>query len=411
MSEHVGLGSEARADRRVVFIAVGIMIALVVFGVGFGSLFGATSCRQVRADVTSSPAAAAEGAEAGALLAAAGPGSAGVAALESALGTVVSAVTLPLDAPLRLGGAPTGIGSVVVTGDGAAVVSSDGDVTSAATFRRPVTVVGDGIVMFALSVGNTRTGQVDAIQPLVPTADGLEPGTCVDTSAVGSPLAFLHDARDGNLVGLRTDEDGSDVVLELRDHVRGRVWAPVLDVPRAPAGLQGARTSGALGPDTVVIARRMVLGEDDDIPALRAFARSDGQPRWEVDATAVRTALPAALAAVEDLRMEVVHVGDETLRLIVYPDAAPDAPLPLPTFSLLGEVDPPHPDTVTSTVDVRDGRIGDVVAGPAPFGRDGSERDGLRASVAATGVAVDDVLATSGRTWLLVGDVLAQLGR
>lgn len=223
-------------------------------------------------------------------------------------------------------------------------------------------------------------------------------------------LSFLHDARDGNLLGLRTDEDGSDVVLELRDHVRGRVWAPVLDVPRAPAGLQGARTSGAYGPDTVVVSRRLVLGEDDGIPALRAFRRSDGQPVWDVDAAAVRAALPVTLADVASLRVEVAHVGDEALRIATYPDVAPDAPLPLPTVSLLGEVDPPHPDTVTLTLDVRDGRVLDVAAGPAPFGRDGPERDALRASVAATGVAVDDVLATSDGTWVLVGDVLARLG-
>lgn len=402
--------SEARADRRVVLIAVAVMLGLVLFGVGFGSLFAATSCRQVRPIIATEVDAAATGDAARALLGAAVPGADAVTSLEDAFGPLRSAVDLPLDAPLRIGPAPTGIGAVVVTGDGAVLVSTAGDVTSDARFRRPVTVVGDGVVLFALVVGNTLTGQVDAIRPLVPTADGLEPGTCVDTSAVGSPLSFLHDARDGNLVGLRTDEDGSEAVLELRDHVRGRVWAPVVELPRAPAGLQGSRTSGAIGDDTVVTSRRIVLDADEPMPAVRAFRRSDGLPRWEVDAATLRAALPGPLAGVTSLRIEVAHVGSDHVTLLVFPDVAPDALLPLPTFGPLGELAVPHPQSVTVLLDVVDGAVGEVRTGPPAIGRDGAARDELRVRAAATGVTVDDALSASGATWLLIDGVLARFG-
>ena len=216
MATRAELSDEARADRRVVLTAIGVMFALVLSGVGFAAFFATTSCRQLGPDLLQAPVAAEQGVAARLLLVEAGLGDEGVEAAEALLGPVVTAVRLPLDAPQRIGEAPAGIAEVVVTGDGAMLVARSGDVTAGATFRRAITVVGDGITMFSLVVGNTLTGQIDAIRPLVPTVDGLEPGACVDTSAVGSPLSFLHDARGGNLLGLRTDEDGTDAVLELR---------------------------------------------------------------------------------------------------------------------------------------------------------------------------------------------------
>jgi hypothetical protein len=404
------LSAEARADRRVVLTAVAVMFALVLSGVLIATFFATTSCRQLGPDLTGAPVVAEQGAAARLLLGDAGLDTDALARAERLLGPVASAVTLPLRAPLRIGEAPVGIGAVVVTGDGAALVASSGDVTGAATFRRSVTVVGDGITMFALVVGNTLTGQVDAIRPLVPTARGLEAGTCVDTSAVGSPLSFLHDARGGNLVGLRTDEDGTDAVLELRDSVRGRVWAPVVELPRAPAGLQGSRTSGALGPDTVVMARRTVRDAGEQMPVLLAFRRSDGAPLWRLDATAVRDALPAPLADDPALRLEVASVDAERALVVAFPDVAPDALLPLPTFGPLGDLREPHEASVTLVIDVRDGRVLAVAPGPSPVGREGAEREALLARLRDAGVAVDDALATSSGTWLLVGDVLARLG-
>jgi len=408
-SPALGREAEARADRRVVLIAIGVMFAMVLAGVGIAQVYATTSCRQLRPEV-SAPVSAEDGSDARILLAAAGPGADGVAAVEALLGPVMSAVTLPLGAPLRVGPAPIGIGAVVVTGDGAVLVGSDGGVRSAVGFRRAVTVVGDGVSLFALVVGNTRTGQVDALRPLVVGADGFTEGTCVDTSAVGSPLSFLHDAREGTMLGLRTDEDGTDVVLELRDHVRGRVWAPVVELPRAPAGLQGSRTSGAIGPDTVVLVRRMVRDGGEGMPAVRAFQRVDGLARWELDAEAVRSVLPAALDAERALRMEVAHVDTERVLLAVHPDVAPDAALPLPTFGPLGELRAADPRTVTVTLDVRDGSVLDVTDGPALTGRDGADRDALRDALGRAGVDVGDVLPTQDGTWVLVGRVLARFG-
>ena len=404
------LSDEVRADRRVVLTALVVMFALVLSGVLFATFFATTSCRQLGPERLAAPIVAEQAGAARLLLVEAGADPAAVDAAEVQLGQVGAAVTLPLSAPLRIGEAPAGIGAVVVTGDGAALVAQSGDVTAAATFRRAVTVVGDGVSMFALVVGNTLTGQVDALRPLVPTATGLEPGACVDTSAVGSPLSFLHDARGGNLVGLRTDEDGTDAVLELRDHVRGRVWAPVVELPRAPAGLQGSRTSGALGPDTVVMARRTVADAAEPMPTVLAFRRTDGAALWQLDAATVRGALPADLAEVPALRIEVAHVGADRVLLVAFPDVPADALLPHPRFGPLGTLDPPDERSVTLMLDVRDGRLLGVAAGPSPIGREGPEREGLIAELRARGLAADDALATSRGTWVLVGRVLVRFG-
>lgn len=406
----VELAAEARSDRRVMLIALAVMFALVLSGVGYAALFATTSCRQLRPDLDAPPTVALTGDAARALVAGTAAGPEGLARSEDLLGPVVSAVTLPFAAALRIGEAPVGIGAVVVTGDGAALVSASGDVTAAATFRRVVTVVGDGVSLFALVVGNTLTGQVDALRPLVPTARGLEAGTCVDTSAVGSPLSFLHDARGGNMVGLRTDEDGTDAVLELRDHVRGRVWAPVVELPRAPAGLQGSRTSGAIGPGTVVMARRIVRDAQEPMPAVLALGRTDGLLLWELDADEVRAALPDGLADVGALRLEVAHVDADRVLLVAYPDVPADAPLPRPTYGPLGGLASPDERSVTLTLSLADGTVLDVTAGSSPVGRDGAARDVLRARLAAAGLEVDDALETAEGTWLLIGGVLVRHG-
>jgi len=407
---------ESRADRRVVGIALLVMVGLVVFGVGFGALFAATNCRQLRpVDLALDGAADARpalGADARALVMTQGVTPEALATVESVLGPVALAVPVVLEAPLRLGPHPAG---VLVTGDGAVLVGADGRTLAGVTFRRPVTVVGDGSAVYALVVGNTITGQVDALRPLVPGADGFTTGTCVDTSAVGSPLSFLHDAREGNLLGLRTDEDGTDVVLELRDLNRGRVWAPVVTLPRAPAGLHGARTSGAIGPDAIVMARRIGVllddpGRDDEGEALLALDRSDGRVRWSMAPAELRAVLPAALADVATLRLEVAHVDSEVALITVAPDVPADALLPFPVHGPLGDLAAPDERTVTLRVALVDGRVLAVDGGPAPVGRDGAQRDGLRARLRAAGLDVDDVLSDGDRTWLLLGRLLVRLG-
>lgn len=406
--------ADARADRRTLVVALSIMLALVLFGVGFASLFASTNCRRLGPDVTSAPVAAVDGAAARELLTAAGVPPDALDAAAARFGPLASAVRLPLEAPRRIGAAPVGVGSVLVTGDGLALIGTAGEVRGAATFRRDVTVVGDGVAVFALVVGNTLTGQVDALRPLVPTVDGILEGTCVDTSAVGSPLSFLHDARGGNLLSLRTDEDGSEAVLELRDHVRGRIWAPVLALPRAPAGLQGSRTSGAIGPDAVVVARRIAdtdaTAGGEPGAAVRALGRGDGAERWSLDDVAVRAALPGTIASEPAIRLEVAHVDDDRVLVVAFPDVPPDALLPAPTFGPLGDLAAPDPRTVTLTLDVTTGAVRAVTPGPAPVGRDGAAHDALRRDLATLGVPVVDALAAPAGTWLLVGDVLARLG-
>jgi hypothetical protein len=401
----------------VVITAFIVMIALVLFGVGFGGLFGATNCRQLRpTDLDVSAAAfvspVTSGEDIAALLAEHGVDAATLAASEALLGPVTLALPVVLDAPLRLGAHSAG---VLVTGDGAMLVASEGDVLAGVSFRRDITVVGDGSAVYALVVGNAITGQVDALRPLLPEVDGFVPGTCVDTSAVGSPLSFLHDARDGNMLGLRTDEDGSDSVLELRDPTRGRVWAPAVEFPRAPAGLQGARTSGVIGPDTVVLARRFGVdlidgASDDEGHALQAFARSDGTLRWTLGTEDVRAALPPDLAETPALRLEVAHVDGERTLVTVAPDVAADALLPPPVHGPLGVLDPPDARTITLEIALEDGSVLSSTMGGAPIGRDGPEREALRASLRAAGLDVDDAFAHQAHTWVLLGRLLLRLG-
>jgi hypothetical protein len=412
---------EARSDRRVILIALSLMIALVLFGVGFGSFFAATNCRQLRPIDVTVPVTAAQGDAARTLLAESGLGPDGIVAAEELLGALVSAVRLPIDAPIRIGalrtpGSAAEVAGVLVTGDGVVRVDAAGDVVAGAVFRRAVTVVGDGPAVYALVVGNTLTGQVDALRPLLPGGDadgiGFGVGTCVDTSAVGSPLSFLHDARDGQLLGLRTDEDGSESVLELRDPTRGRIWAPVVELPRAPAGLQGSRTSAAIGPDTIVMVRRFAEsseGSEGGRGAVRAYGRGDGALLWQLDASAVRSALPPELVDEVALRLEVAYVDDVVAHLSVWPDVPADALLPLPTHGPLGELQQPDPRTVMLTIDLRSGDV--VRAEPgAGVGRDGSDRASALAALRAVSGAVDDVLPSPQGTWVLVGRSLARFG-
>ena len=409
-----------RSDRRVMLTALAVMLGLVLFGVGYGALFAATECRTLR-PVARDVGALHTGVSA--------PGALDpvlLAQLEERLGPVTGVLELPLDAPLRLSSRGDG---VLVTGDGLVHVRADGS-ADAVAFRRSgaVTVVGDGRATYALVVGNTITGQSDALRPLLLGADGIEAGTCVDTSAVGSPLSFVHDAREGQLLGLRTDEDGSDVLVELRDPSRGRVWAPSIVLPRAPAGLHGSRTSGAIGPDLVVVTRR--ISDADDVTertaaAVLGFARGDGASRFTLTPDEVRAALAAGavsgptagLAEEPALRIAVAHVDTAVVTLVVFPDVGADELLPLPAHGPLGALAAPHPRSVTLTLAADDGRVLRVAAGVDGTGRDGADREGLRARVTGLlgeptldGGRVVDVLEVDGQLWVLLVDALVRIG-
>jgi hypothetical protein len=336
--------ADARSDRRTMIVGISVMLGLIAFGLAFGARFGATECRrlepQVIAIASSTTADPLVGDTAERLLVER-LGEAASDALVTEHGPVDLVLPLPMDGLRRLAPDPVG---VKLVGAGALLVERDGTVLAGATFRDGVEVVGSGAAVYALVVANVITGQVDALRPLQLSRQGVSTSACVDTSAVGSPLSFVLDARDGLLVGLRTDEDGSESVLELRDPSRGRVWAPRVLLGQAPAGLHGARTSGAIAGDVVVLARR-VHEPDAVATALTAFDRRSGEERWSVAASTLRAALRAAgtpltvaLAESPTLRLEVVGPLDATgtggpvdeLRVLVTRDIASDALLPPP---------------------------------------------------------------------------------
>lgn len=223
-------------------------------------------------------------------------------ALEDELGGLNAVVRAPgVDglAATDLGVVATGATTVVVdaTGPLSAVDTGDG------------TLVGDGPALFTLALTNPLTGQVDALQPVATgTAEGdaLEGLTCQDTATVGTPLAFHLAAGGGELALLRVDEDGDEPVLELRDPVEGRVWAARLELSTAPAGVQGERLTGGLGPEVVVTGYRSDPAEAE-VPALSGFDRDDGEARW----TLGREQLGAALSGDRPDQLEVLTVGEE----------------------------------------------------------------------------------------------------
>ncbi len=303
---------DARSDRRTLVVGAVVMVALVAVGVAFGIGPAGTRCRLLDPRPIAPDATARE-------------------LVELADLGVGAPVGVPDVVAPRLGRHPDG---VLVTGGDLVLLGPDGGLLAGAALDPPVAVVGDGTAPFAVVVGNATTGQVDALRPLVVSPAGVVPGACVDTSAVGSPLAFLLAAGDGELLLLRTDEDGSEAVLELRDPVRGRVWAPSVVLGTAPAGLLGARTSGGLGPDVVIVARRLGGAGDDD-PAVIALDRATGRVRWTLTPEAVRAALPADVAALPAVRLEVADVDGDGAVLLAAPDTAPDAALPAPVHGPL----------------------------------------------------------------------------
>ena len=334
---------DARSDRRTLLIGAVTTVALVGVGVAFGLGPAGTACRRLDPTPLAPVAAPA------------------TAIALSDLGFPSTGDPVPL-AP-RLGRHPDG---VLVTGPGLALLGPDGAVLAGVRLDPPAVVVGDGAAPFAVVVGNTTTGQIDALRPLVIGPAGVEPGACVDTSAVGSPLAFLLAADDGELLVLRTDEDGSEAVLELRDPFRGRVWAPPVVLGTAPAGLLGARTSGGMGPDLVVVARRLAGPEDAD-PAVLGLGRPAGDLRWSLTPDEVRAVLPPDVAALPALRLEVAAVDADGATLLVGPDTGPDDVLPAPVHGPMAAPDAVPVPGPAATLRLRaDGTVAAVTPGAPP---------------------------------------------
>jgi hypothetical protein len=308
------------ADKRVLIIGLVTMVILLAVGVTGAALFTRSAC----GDIELQPVAArASDADRTALLE-----SLGVTGdlaqrldgtfqeLEGAFGPIsgLAEVTDATDL-VALDGAAAGVGTDRVT----VVDAAGSSVLAGATFDAPTLVVGSGGQLFALALINPLTGQVDAFAPVSPTLDA---GTCVDTAVVGEPFAFHLDAGGGELLLFRVEEDSASPEVELRDGADGRRWITRLEVPVAPPGILAERISGSLGQDLVVAARRVIPGEAE--PVVVALGREDGQPRWEVD--------PSALAAViqqTPVWFSVLDVGEDVVILGASEDEAREVVTPI----------------------------------------------------------------------------------
>jgi len=412
VDEDLRAAADRRSDRRTLIIGVSVMVALIVFGVGFAARFAATACRALGSVELALPVVAV------------GPEVVGLdpldlAVLEVRLGPVVSVRAVP-DGLRTLAGHEDG---VLLLGQGVALIATDDEVLAAAEFGPDVEVVGSGSAVFATVIGNTVTGQVDALRAFSISATGLDPSGCVDTSAVGSPLAFLLDVADGVAVGLRTDEDGSDVVLELRDPFVGRVWSTPLELGVAPAGLQGARSSGALDARRVLVAHRIAGVGPARSPtsgagapiALRGLDRADGTMLFEVAADDLRAVLPGVLADAPTLRLEVVRLEADTGWIEVSEDVGADQLLPEPAHGPLvprvrarsGAAESFDPDRARAVVAVGldDGAL-ELVTPAVPWGREDTTSAALRASLSARVPGLRAVRVGPEAVWVLGEGVL-----
>lgn len=303
------------ADRRTIVIAVVVMIALVLVGVVSGSLFARSACRDLAPTATQAPVAS----DPDLVVAAAFPhlDADAADALVDAI-TELAGTLGPLTGIADVSGAQhlaVVDDTTAAVGPSTTLVDATGEVHASATFDDLATVVGDGDALYSLALVNPRTGQVDGLQPV----DGdLQPGTCVDTALVGSPLAFHVAAGGGQLALLRVGEDGGAPELELRDPVAGQVWVAPLELGQAPAGILGEWVTGAFGDREVLVGRRTRPGDEE--PVLTAFARRTGDARWELD----RDDLGEVLADAGPQPVEVLQADDEVALLLIGAVEGPD---------------------------------------------------------------------------------------
>jgi hypothetical protein len=331
------------ADRRVLAVAAASMVGLVLLGVVSAQLFTRSACTRIdpepvdaRAVAIVAPAVAGEGVpDVGVVAADALPDlaegdreavTAAIASLEAAIG------------PLRSVADVRGAERLAVTDDGVVAL---GSTTTAldprgAEVRATVdiddgTVVGSGSHLFSLALVNPLTGQVDALQPV---DAGLAGGTCVDTATVGTPLAFHLDAAGGELLLLRTEEDGDEPAVELRDAVQGSVWSTELAVGTAPAGVLAERVTGRLGETKAVAGWRTL--PDQDGPAVAGLDRATGEVAWTLDADALQD---AASAGSRPLWIDVLAVGDAEALVVLRPEIEGDEPSTWPATVAVFDLD------------------------------------------------------------------------
>jgi hypothetical protein len=310
------------ADRRVLLVAVGAMIGLVLLGVLSAAVFTRSACRAIAPTPVDARMA---GGEIDETLRVAFPevDETTRQAMSSGL-TAVAAQLGPLSGIANVGGAgglasvtppspepgddpPPVEGSVAALGRITTVLDATGrEVAATAELGDAATVTGDGDTLYSLALTNPLTGQVDALLPL----DGLLAGqTCVDTATVATPLAFHLGAGDGQLALYRADEDGDDPRLELRDPIAGQVWTAPIELGPAPPGVMGERLDAGLGEDLIVLGRRTAAVDDPDLPVLTAVDREDGEVVWTVR----RDELPAEVAAADATWVDVLAVADDVI--------------------------------------------------------------------------------------------------
>jgi hypothetical protein len=302
------------ADRRVLAVAAVSMVALVLVGVVSAQLFTRSACAGIdpepvddRAVAAFAPAVAAEGVpDVGLVAAEALPDlaegdrdavTAAIASLEGAIGPLVSVADVRGADGLRVVD-----GGVAAVGTTTTVLAADGAEVQATVDVDEGTVVGSGSSLFSLALVNPLTGQVDAFQAVDP---GLAAGPCIDTATVGTPLAFHLDAGDGELLLLRTEEDGDEPAIELRDPVAGSVWSTELDVGTAPAGVLAERVTARLGVDTVAAGWRTIPSQEGDAVAL--LERDSGEVRWTSPMEPLRD---VAQAGSQPMWVDVLAVGE-----------------------------------------------------------------------------------------------------
>lgn len=262
----------ASNDRRTLTIGTVAMVVFLLIGVGSAAVFARPSCRLV------SPAFVA--------LDTTNDGQSVL--MDAALDAYVSDLAGSGSA-VRVFDAP-GADSLTVFGERLAAIGTEtllfdtaNRLAAQITFRDG-RVVGSGDVLYAVVLANPTSGQVDAVQPI---DDKLNARTCVELALVSTPLAFLLDASDGEILFLRADEDGDDPFIEVRDPDVGRRLSVPVELAVGSAGRHGVRTSGVLTGDMIVFAQSAL--EAPDGTALWGIDRATGEVLFTVGHGTLRT--------------------------------------------------------------------------------------------------------------------------
>jgi len=291
-------GTAVSSDRRTLRIGATTMVLFLLVGVGSAALFSRPSCRLITPTVAAAPAIS---------------DAASVAEdfADPWLTDVVTAIAQVTGETVEIVDVGGASARLAAFGDGLAALGNRVVVLDADLLPRAVVTVRDGFVygsgsvLYAAVVANRETRQVDAIQPINTDLTAL---TCVELSLVSTPLAFLRDADAGEVLFLRSDEDGDDPFIEVRDSVVGRRLNVPVTLRVGSAGQHGVRTSGALHPDVVMFTQNVV----DDLTSetvVWGIDRVDGRVRFTLSADELR----AAVTTDGEFDLRVFRLGDAVI--------------------------------------------------------------------------------------------------